>query len=379
MNSQQFAPLQNDLILRAALGQPTERVPVWIMRQAGRYLPEYNEVKGTADFFTVCRTKELAAEITIQPIRRFSSMGCPLDAAIIFTDILVVPQALGMEVQMLESKGPSFPSPLVDPKDLEKLDSVSVAVERLQYVFDAITLTRTKLNGEVPLIGFSGAPWTLMAYMIEGGGSKTYNKAKSWLYNYPEATHCLMQRLTDVIIVYLIRQIEAGAQLLQIFDSWAAELSPQCFETFSLPYLNQIAREVKAKYSQVPLIIFPKGANYSIEWFANDSESKYDVIGLDWTISPSTARAIVKDKKSLQGNLDPCVLFASKEKIRDEVKQMLEGFGTTQRLIGNLGHGLTPSHKIESVAAFIEAIRDLSLEMNSKNSVQQQQKMSECS
>ncbi len=201
----QFPPLKNDLVIRAALGQPTERVPVWVMRQAGRYLPEYNEAKGGADFFAVCRSKELSAKITLQPIERFA-----LDAAIIFTDILVVPQALGLEVQMLEKKGPHFPAPLQTPDDLKRLRNPSEAVGDLNYVFEAITLTRHQLAGRVPLIGFSGAPWTLMAYMIEGGGSKTFHKAKTWFFKYPEASHELLQRLTDLIIPYLEGQVKAG-------------------------------------------------------------------------------------------------------------------------------------------------------------------------
>lgn len=356
-----FAPLKNDLIIRAAFRQKTERVPVWVMRQAGRYLPEYHQAKGNADFFTVCRDKELAATITLQPVERY-----PLDAAIIFTDILVVPQALGMEVVMLEKAGPHFPRPLASPDDLAQLDEPSVALGRLQYVFDAITLTRERLAGRVPLIGFSGAPWTLMAYMIEGGGSKMFAKAKAWFYKYPEASHALLQRLTDTIIIYLEGQIAAGAQLLQIFDSWANEIGPDVFATFSKPYLLQIAKAIKAKHPEVPLIVFAKGANYAIEELARDSE--YDVVGLDWTISPAAARQLVGDRVALQGNLDPCALYSSKEIIREEVRKMLESFGSTQGLIGNLGHGLHPSHDPELVGAFIDAVHEISEEMNKSTS-----------
>jgi uroporphyrinogen decarboxylase len=338
-----FAPLKNDLIIRAAFGQKTERVPVWVMRQAGRYLPEYHEAKGGADFFTVCRNKELASTITLQPVERF-----PLDAAIIFTDILVVPQALGMEVLMLEKAGPHFPHPLTSPDDLAKLDEPAAALERLA--------------GRVPLIGFSGAPWTLMAYMIEGGGSKMFAKAKAWFYKYPEASHSLMQRLTDTIIIYLEGQVAAGAQLLQIFDSWANEIGPDIFRTFSKPYLLQIAKALKAKHPEVPIIVFAKGANYAIEELAQDSE--YDVVGLDWTISPADARLLVKGKCALQGNLDPCALYSSKEVIREEVRKMLQSFGSTQGLIANLGHGLHPTHNPELVGAFIDAVHELSEEMN---------------
>lgn len=352
-----FAPLQNDLIIRAAFRQKTERVPVWVMRQAGRYLPEYHKAKGNADFFAVCRNKELAATITLQPVERF-----PLDAAIIFTDILVVPQALGMEVEMLEKVGPHFPHPLSSPDDLAKLDEPTAALGRLSYVFEAITLTRERLAGRVPLIGFSGAPWTLMAYMIEGGGSKMFAKAKSWLYKFPEASHALLQRLTETIIIYLQGQIAAGAQLLQIFDSWANELAPDIFQEFSKPYLLQIARALKEKHPEVPLIVFAKGANYAIEELAR--ESRYDVVGLDWTISPQAARALVSDRCALQGNLDPCALYSSKQVIHDQVRKMLQEFGSTQGLIGNLGHGLHPSHDPELVGAFIDAVHEISQEMN---------------
>lgn len=357
---ERFAPLKNDLIIRAAFGQKTERVPVWVMRQAGRYLPEYHEAKAGADFFTVCRNKELASTITLQPVERF-----PLDAAIIFTDILVVPQALGMEVLMLEKAGPHFPHPLTSPDDLAKLDEPSAALERLNYVFEAITLTRERLAGRVPLIGFSGAPWTLMAYMIEGGGSKMFAKAKAWFYKYPEASHALLQRLTDTIIIYLEGQVAAGAQLLQIFDSWANEIGPDVFATFSKPYLLQIARALKAKHPEIPLIVFAKGANYAIEELARDSE--YDVVGLDWTISAADARDLVSKggrRCSLQGNLDPCALYSSKEVIRKEVRKMLQSFGSTQGLIGNLGHGLHPSHDPQLVGEFIDAVHEISEEMN---------------
>lgn len=352
-----FPPLKNDLIIRAAFRKPTERVPVWVMRQAGRYLPEYHEAKGDADFFAVCRNMELAATITLQPVERFA-----LDAAIIFTDILVVPQALGMEVVMLEKVGPHFPRPLSSPEDVALLDEPSAALGRLQYVFDAISLTRERLAGRVPLIGFSGAPWTLMAYMIEGGGSKMFAKAKAWLYKHPTASHALLQRLTDTIIIYLEGQIAAGAQLLQIFDSWANEIGPDLFGIFSKPYLVQIAKVVKAKHPEIPLIVFAKGANYAIEELARDSA--YDVVGLDWTIAPSEARQLAGDRVALQGNLDPCALYSSKKIVREEVRKMLKGFGSTQGLIGNLGHGLHPSHDPALVGAFIDAVHEISEEIN---------------
>ncbi|KAL6040851.1 Uroporphyrinogen decarboxylase [Balamuthia mandrillaris] len=369
---QRFAPLKNDLILRAARGEKTERVPVWIMRQAGRYLPEYHVTKEKGgDFFAICRNKELAAEITLQPVERF-----PLDAAIIFTDILVVCQAVGLEVLMLEGKGPSFPAPLQTPEDLDRLIPHPDVNQALGYVFEAITLTRQRLQGRVPLIGFAGAPWTLMAYMIEGSGSKTFAKAKQWLYTWPEASQRLLTLLTDVIIEYLDGQVKAGAQLLQIFDSWAGELSPSSFQEFSLPSLCRIAAAMKERHPDVPLIIFAKGAHYALEWLSQ--ESVYDVIALDWTVDPAIARCRTKQRRTekegegegkedspptLQGNLDPCVLYGTEEIIEKEVKRMLEGFGT-QRLIGNLGHGLHPSHDPAKVGLFIDLVHRLSEEMN---------------
>jgi len=323
------------------------------MRQAGRYLPEYNDVRltGGADFFTICKTKELAAKITLQPIERY-----PLDAAIIFTDILVVPQALGLEVQMLKGEGPHFPAPLLTPDDLSRLLPIEEAFSALNYVYEAITLTRQLLDGKVPLIGFCGAPWTLMSYMIEGGGSKTFAKAKSWLYKWPEATHRLMRILTDILIIYLDAQVKAGAQLLQVFDSWAGELSPNDFRTFALPYLKEIAEKTKEKHPQLPLIIFAKGANYALE---DLKDSKYDVIGLDWTVDPAKAREIVGEGKSLQGNMDPCVLYGDKETIFRETAAMIKSFGTNQRWIANLGHGLHPTHNPVHVGYYIEAIQTL--------------------
>ncbi|ORX99841.1 uroporphyrinogen decarboxylase [Basidiobolus meristosporus CBS 931.73] len=358
-----FPPLKNDLILRAARGEPTERVPIWVMRQAGRYLPEYMEVSRKHPFFEVCRTPELATKVTLQPIDRYPGL---LDASIIFSDILVVPQALGMEVQMLPGKGPHFPSPLNTPADLELLEKEVDVYKSLGYVYDAITMTRKALDGRVPLFGFSGAPWTLMAYMIEGGGSKTYAKAKTWFYQYPEATHQLLQRLTDVIVDYLVGQVKAGAQMLQLFESWAGELTPDDFKTFSLPYLSQIARRVKTELESigantVPMFVFAKGAHFALEEL---SESGYDVVSLDWTIDPLVAKAKTQGRVTLQGNLDPCMLFAPEESIRQVTRTMLEKFGTKGRYIANLGHGMLPTHTPEGLKAYLQAVKDISLEMN---------------
>jgi len=351
-----FPILQNDLLLRAARGEPVERAPVWVMRQAGRYLPEFRAVRVETDFFTVCQTPELACEITLQPIRRF-----PLDAAIIFSDILVIPQALGMVVEMKPGVGPVFDKPLVVPEDMDQLVVPDVKVV-LKYVYDAITLTRHKLEGKVPLIGFTGAPWTLMAYMIEGGGSKTYSKSKKWLYQHPEASKKLLSLITDVCINYLVEQVRAGAQLLQVFESNAEYLGPEQFTTFSLPYLIQINKQVKErlveeKLDMVPMTVFAKGGHYALEQL---SKSGYETVGLDWTINPILARKVVGDKVTLQGNFDPPALYSSKEDIDKAVKKMCEEFGT-QRWIANLGHGIYPDMDPDHLGAFIAAVQRYSV------------------
>jgi len=349
----EFPPLQNDLILRTARGEATERTPVWMMRQAGRYLPEYQAVRAEHSFFEVVGTPELAATVTLQPIDRF-----PLDAAIIFSDILVVPQALGLEVEMVSGKGPHFPDPIASPDDLDRLVTPDVD-DALGHVFAALTRTRHDLDGRVPLIGFAGAPWTLMAYMIEGGGSKTYNAARKWLYAHPDAARRLLQTITDVVVDYLIGQVEAGAQLLQVFDSWAGLLGPQMFRKFLFPFLEQIADRVKDACPEVPLIVFAKGAHHALDSLA---DTAYDVISLDWTMDPQAASLLVGDRAVLQGNLDPCALYADPDAIDREVQHMLAGFGP-QRHIANLGHGMHPTHDPEHARAFIDAVHRHSEQM----------------
>lgn len=353
---QDFPALKNDTFLRAARGEQCHHVPVWCMRQAGRYLPEFRETRAAQDFFASCRSPEICCELTLQPLRRF-----PLDAAIIFSDILVIPQALGMEIRMEPGRGPVFPEPLKGPEDLQKLKPTVDVSQELGYVFRAITLTRHKIAGKVPLIGFTGAPWTLMAYMIEGGGSNTMSKAKRWLYQNPSASHQLLQQLTDVIVDYLVGQVAAGAQALQVFESHAGHLGPQQFADFSLLYLREISRRVKQKLKaegleQVPMIVFAKDAHYALE---DLSQSGYEVVGLDWTIRPQEAREKTGKRVTLQGNLDPCALYASKENIEEMVKKMLEAFGC-QGYIANLGHGLYPDMDPEHVGAFISAVHKYS-------------------
>lgn len=348
-----FPPLKNDLILRTARGETTERTPVWMMRQAGRYLPEYRAVRESHDFFEVVETPELAAEVTLQPVERF-----PVDAAILFCDIMVVPEALGLEVKMVSGEGPTFPQPLTTPDEMDRLVEPDVD-ETLGHVFEALRLTRRRLDGRVPLIGFSGAPWTLMAYMVEGGGSKSYRRARSWLYEHPEASKEVLQRTTDVVIAYLKRQIDAGAQMLQVFDSWAGLHGPETFRAFCLPYLDRIATEVKSEHGDVPLVVFAKGAHFGLDALA---ETAYDAISLDWTMDPAAARADVGDRVVLQGNLDPCALYAPPEALRREVQHMLAAFGP-QHHIANLGHGMLPDHDPEHAGVFVNAVHEQSEQM----------------
>lgn len=360
-----FPVLKNDLILRAARGETTERAPVWIMRQAGRYLPEFRKLRESHDFFEIVRTPALAAEITLQPVRRYAGL---LDASIIFSDILVIPQALGMVVEMLPAKGPHFPEPLVTPADVSKLKTEVDVNKELGYVFEAITLTRTLLDGQVPLIGFTGAPWTLFAYMIEGGGSKTLQLAKTWLFKYPNESKALLTRIADVCVDYLVGQIKAGAQLVQVFDSWANELSEHDFREFSLPTLVQISSGVRAALAQenipvVPLILFAKGANLQLDEIA--ASAGYDVLGIDWVIAPQRARKLVGGKVALQGNFDPNILYGGREAIEAHVKRVAEGFkaadgGKTKAWIANLGHGITPAVDPEDLRWLFECVHKYS-------------------
>ncbi|PSR73586.1 hypothetical protein PHLCEN_2v10505 [Hermanssonia centrifuga] len=359
--------MKNDLLLRAARGEETEHAPVWVMRQAGRYLPEFRSVRATHEFFEICRTPDLATEITLQPIRRYTGL---IDASIIFSDILVIPQAMGMEVLM--NPGPHFPDPLNTPEDIAKLSKDVDVNQELGYVFKAITQTRLALDGEVPLIGFCGAPWTLFVYMVEGGGSKTLQKSKSWLLKWPEESKALLVRIADVCVEYLVGQVKAGAQLLQIFDSNAGELAPHHFAEFSVPTLQRISAGVRSKLAEenipaVPMTLFAKGANHALGFLAE--HSGYDVLGLDWCIEPSKARALVGDKVALQGNLDPNTLYGGKEAIEREVKRMCESFkvgGKTKGWIANLGHGITPGVDPEDLRWFFECMQKYSATASSK-------------
>lgn len=336
--------LKNDLLLRAARGEKVERVPVWMMRQAGRILKEYREVRESAgNFINLVKNPELAAEVTIQPV---DILG--VDAAIIFSDILVIPEAMGLPYEMVEKTGPYFPKTIETIADVNQL-RISDANTDLAYVIDAIKITKRELAGRVPLIGFTGAPFTLFCYMIEGRGSKTFSKAKKMLFTDPTLSHALLQKITDSIIDYVKAQVVAGADLIQIFDSWAGVLSPEHYNTFSLPYISQICQAI----DNVPVTVFAKGA-----FFARKEIGQLDcqVIGLDWNMDIAESRALVGDSKTLQGNLDPCILYTSFSEIEKQTKTMLGQFGK-QRTIANLGHGVYPDTDPEKVKCFIETVK----------------------
>lgn len=350
MSTQNFPRLTNDRLLKAAKGEEVDKIPVWIMRQAGRYLPEFRESRTKHDFFQICQTPELACEVTLQPINRYSD----LDASIIFSDILVIPQALGMVVEMRPGVGPVFPQPLEAPQDISRLVYPIDVCKELKYVMEAITLTRHKLLGRVPLIGFSGAPWTLMGYMIEGGGSKTMSKSKKWLYEYPEESKQLLNMLTEVVSEYLVGQVKAGAQLLQLFESSAEHLGPDLFRGFALPCIREISKTVKVKLGQgkVPMTIFAKGAHYALE---DLGVSGYEVVGVDWTVDPAEARRRVGPGITLQGNLDPCALYSGEQQLTQLTDDMVKKFGK-HRYIANLGHGIYPDMDPAKVEAFLKSV-----------------------
>ncbi len=336
--------LKNDLILRAARQEAIERPPVWLMRQAGRTLPGYREIRASVSGFKeLVETPELAATVTIEPVDVHG-----VDAAIIFSDILVIPEAMGLTYELIEKKGPYFPKTIQSRKDVDALQAGEKAAQELHYVYEALQCTKQKLAGRVPLIGFAGAPWTLFSYMLEGQGSKTFSKAKKFLYQEPAAAHALMEKLTETIIAYLKLKIAAGADLVQVFDSWAGALSPQQYRTFALPYLKQICDAIQ----EVPITVFAKGA-----WFALSELGELDcnTLGLDWNTSPQQARAWIGNGKTLQGNLDPCQLYAPLENIEAATRKMLENFGRNH--IANLGHGVYPDIRVEAIQCFVKTVQ----------------------
>lgn len=336
--------LQNDLFLRAARGESTERPPVWLMRQAGRILAEYRAVRQEAgSFINLVTNPELAAEVTIQPV---DILG--VDAAIIFSDILVIPEAMGLPYEMVEQKGPNFPETIRKESDLSKLH-IADPEKDLGYVLDAIKITKSRLNNRVPLIGFAGAPFTIFCYMTEGKGSKTFSSAKKILYSDPEMAHHLLQMITTSTIQYLKAQIAAGANLVQIFDSWAGILSPKQYEEYSLPYIRQICDAI----TEVPTTVFAKGAFFARKAIG---ELNCSVVGLDWNMDIGESKVLIPNK-TLQGNLDPCVLYASYDEIRRQTKAMINEYGD-HSFIANLGHGVYPDTDPDKVRCFIDTVKE---------------------
>lgn len=338
----------NDLLLRALRRETVERPPVWMMRQAGRYLPEYRAVRATSDFLTMCRTPELAVEVTLQPI---DLVG--VDAAIIFSDILVIPEAMGMALTLDEGVGPQFPSPIRSMADLSRLHAVDPQ-EHLGYMLDALRLARRELNGRVPLIGFAGAPWTLAAYMVEGRGTKQFALAKRMLFEQPVLAHTLLDQLATAVGDFLVAQVEAGAQAVQLFESWAGSLGPAEFRVFSLPYLARIAQRVRA--TGVPLIVFAPGAGWALGEIAAATHA--EAIGVDWhTDARDARRQLDPFRVAMQGNLDPCALYAAPAEIRRRTHEMIQAFGPVGH-IANLGHGILPDVPPDHARAFVDAVKE---------------------
>ena len=336
--------LDNDLLIRAAEGKDVERTPVWLMRQAGRILPEYRAISNSlSGFKELVETPALAAEVTIQPVHILG-----VDAAIIFSDILVVTEAMGLPYQMIENKGPWFENTIKSIKDVNALVVPDVN-DQLSYVLDAIKITKSELNGRVPLIGFAGAPWTIFSYMIEGQGSKTFSKAKKMLYSNPELSHQLLQKITATTIKYLKAQIQAGADLVQVFDSWAGILSHQQYLEFGIKYVKEICDAI----NEVPITVFSKGAYFARKELG---ALNCNTIGLDWNMDIIESRALIGGDKTLQGNLDPCVLYSDFKSIENQTNQMLCKFGKN-RHIANLGHGVYPDISPDKVICFIEAVK----------------------
>src|SRR6218665_2900795 len=337
--------LKNDLLLKALRGEEVNRPPVWMMRQAGRYLPEYIVLRNKYSFFERCQTPELACEITLQPIDIVGT-----DAAILFSDILVVPQAMGLEVELIENKGPLLPQPIQGEKDFARIVVPDVN-DRLHYVFDAIKLIKKELNGRVPLIGFAGAPWTILCYMVQGKGSKTFDEAKAFCYTQAELGHQVLHMIMETTIAYLKAQIKAGADTVQLFDSWGGLLGPGDFETFSLQYIRQIVTAVKA---DAPVIVFSKGAWYALEDMAATGAAG---LGIDWCITAANARKFAGSNITSQGNFDPAKLLSPVPEIKKEVKQMIKAFGT-QHYIANLGHGILPNVPVDHARAFVDTVKE---------------------
>ena len=349
-----MASLENDRFLRALLREPVDRTPLWMMRQAGRYLPEYREIRAEAgSFMNLCTNPELACEVTLQPLRRYA-----MDAAILFSDILTVPDALGLGLYFSEGEGPRFERPISTAAEINALDPARAASE-LGYVMDAVSLIRKELKGSIPLIGFAGSPWTLATYMVEGGSSKDFAKVKSLAFNEPELMHQLLSKLATSVAAYLTEQIHCGAQAVQIFDTWGGALSHNAYREFSLRYMTEIIDQLprEADGRRVPVIVFTKGGG---QWLEAIADCGADAVGLDWTTDIGAARERVGDRVCLQGNMDPTLLNASPERIRQEVAQILTSFGKGSGHVFNLGHGITPGINPDHVAAMVDAVVALS-------------------
>ncbi len=347
-----MSSLKNDRFIKALLRQPVDRTPVWIMRQAGRYLPEYREIRAKAgDFMTLCSTPELACEVTLQPLRRFD-----LDAAILFSDILTIPDAMGLGLYFSEGEGPKFKTTISSASDINKL-AIPDPAGKLSYVTDAVSLIRKELDGQVPLIGFAGSPWTLATYMVEGGSSKTFSKIKALLFEDPASAHNLMSKLADSVATYLNAQIEAGAQAVMVFDSWGGALTTPHYKDFSLAYMQQIVDQlIREKDGQkIPVILFTKGGGL---WLQDIANTGCDGVGLDWSVDINLARQQIGDKVALQGNMDPAIMATNPDVIKQEVSRILAGFGHGNGHVFNLGHGITPNITPENVKTLVDAVHD---------------------
>ncbi|QMW14393.1 uroporphyrinogen decarboxylase [Pseudoalteromonas sp. MT33b] len=349
-----MSELKNDRYLRALQKQPVDVTPVWMMRQAGRYLPEYRASRAQAgDFMSLCKNAELACEVTLQPLRRY-----PLDAAILFSDILTIPDAMGLGLYFETGEGPKFERPISSLADVKKIPNID-PTDELGYVMNAVSTIRRELKGEVPLIGFSGSPWTLATYMVEGGSSKTFGKIKKMAFAEPQTLHLLLDKLADSVIDYLNAQVKAGAQSLMVFDSWGGVLSPRDYNEFSLQYMHKIVDGLIREYDgrKVPVTLFTKNGG---QWIEAIAATGCDAVGLDWTINIGDAKRRVGDKVALQGNMDPSMLHGTPERIRQEVATILEDFGTGSGHVFNLGHGITPDVDPEHAGIFINSVHELS-------------------
>jgi len=346
--------LSNDTLLRALLREPVDYTPVWMMRQAGRYLPEYRATRARAgSFLALCKTPELACEVTMQPLERF-----PLDAAILFSDILTIPDAMGLGLYFAEGEGPHIEHPVRSAGDVERV-GVPDPEQDLGYVMDAVALIRAELGGRVPLIGFAGSPWTLATYMVEGGGVKNFTQTKAMMFDRPELLHALLAKVTDAVTAYLNAQVARGAQAVMVFDTWGGALTPSAYREFSLGYMERILAGLtrEAEGRRVPVVLFTKNGG---QWLDAMADTGCDALGVDWTTDLADARRLVQDRVALQGNLDPCALYASPTQIREQVAQVLASYGRGHGHVFNLGHGITPDVDPEHAAAMVAAVHDIS-------------------